>query len=837
MDLDRALQRAERGAPLDSGSSALLMTARGRDLDRLSSAAAKLRDRGLEAVGRRGTATYVRRIELPLATSNRGWRHDGIAAPGTGRVETPFASSDELLAIAHRGRSLGCTEAGITIRSRAQGELDAVASWLDACGYDSAIAYVRAVSIRVLEETGLLPHVDIGALTWEELQRLKPVCASVGIIVGTVATREPSAPAGHHDDVPSGVSVQLRSIEDAGRSSIPTTVGILIGTGETCADRVESLVAIRRIARQYKGVQDVAILHVGTESGSSTGGAEDESVADLLATVAVARLILGAGMRIQTPVGHRDDSVPSLLRSGVDDWGGVSPLARDHVDNGHRWSELEELERRSAEAGSVLVERLSVHPEFLQRGEPWLDPRIAKLAAALSEEPGPTHTETPPSGFVGAWASSGRTDLDRTIDTTGRIRNRRSDFDEVYGDWSAIANRMERLPVVPRLDGEVRAALQAAEADPAGIDDVTALTLFHAEGAALDALAHLADDLRRDAVGDDVTYVVNRNINFTNVCYTGCRFCAFAQRRIDPDSFTLSLEEVGRRAEAAWEAGATEICMQGGIHPDMPGTAYFDLAREVKRKAPGIHLHAFSPMEILNGSARAGLSFRDFLEAAKEAGVDSIPGTAAEILDDEVRWVLTKGKLPAQSWIEIVSTAHDVGLPSSSTMMYGHVDGPEHWLLHLRTLARIQDRTGGFTEFVALPFVHQNAPIYLAGKARAGATDQENRVVHAMARILLHGRIPNIQTSWVKLGDAGTRLMLSGGANDVGGTLMEETISRMAGADNGSLKTVTELCELAASIGRPARQRTTTYGQVGDERRSAASAFDRSVSQLLGSGA
>ena len=322
----------------------------------------------------------------------------------------------------------------------------------------------------------------------------------------------------------------------------------------------------------------------------------------------------------------------------------------------------------------------------------------------------------------------------------------------------------------------------------------------------------------RDVNGDDVTYVVNRNINFTNVCYTGCRFCAFAQRRTDADAYTLSMQQVGDRVDEAWAAGATEICMQGGIHPDLPGTAYFDLAREVKKRQPGIHLHAFSPMEIVNGAARTGLSFTDFLTAAKEAGLDSIPGTAAEILDDDVRWVLTKGKLPTATWLEIIPTAHRVGIPTTSTMMYGHVDTPAHWVAHLRTLAALQDETGGFTEFVLLPFVHHNSPIYLAGVARPGPTVRENRAVHAVARLLLHGRIPNIQTSWVKLADAGTKAVLQGGANDLGGTLMEETISRMAGSENGSLKTIAELEAMAAAIGRPARQRTTEYGTPSAER-------------------
>ncbi len=338
-----------------------------------------------------------------------------------------------------------------------------------------------------------------------------------------------------------------------------------------------------------------------------------------------------------------------------------------------------------------------------------------------------------------------------------------------------------------------------------------------AEGPLLEQVCRLADDLRREAVGDEVTYVVNRNINFTNVCYVGCRFCAFAQRRTDADAYSLSLDEVADRAQEAWELGATEVCMQGGIDPELPATAYFDLVTAVKQRVPEMHVHAFSPMEVVNGTARTGLSIEDFLIKAREAGLGSLPGTAAEILDDEVRWVLTKGKLPTRTWIEVVSTAHRVGIPTTSTMMYGHVDNPRHWVNHLRVLSRIQDETwnrgSGFTEFVPLPFVHTSAPIYLAGVARPGPTLRDNLAVHAMARILLHGRIRNIQTSWVKLGVDGTRAMLQAGANDVGGTLMEETISRMAGSEHGSAKTVEELVEIGAGIGRPVVERTTVYAR------------------------
>jgi len=419
----------------------------------------------------------------------------------------------------------------------------------------------------------------------------------------------------------------------------------------------------------------------------------------------------------------------------------------------------------------------------------------------------------------------GRTDLFAAVDSEGRTDDRRSDFADVYGDWASVQAAADGIvrdasaPAVddrgpqghglPRLMGAE--ALAAAEKDPGNLSDEYALTLMTAEGPLLEQVVRLADDLRRETVGDDVTYVVNRNINFTNVCYVGCRFCAFAQRRTDADAYSLSLDEVADRAAEAWDLGATEVCMQGGIDPELPATAYFDLVNAVKQRVPEMHVHAFSPMEVVNGTARTGLSIEDFLIKAREAGLGSLPGTAAEILDDEVRWVLTKGKLPTRTWIEVVSTAHRVGIPTTSTMMYGHVDNPRHWVNHLRVLSRIQDETGGFTEFVPLPFVHTSAPIYLAGVARPGPTLRDNLAVHAMARILLHGRIRNIQTSWVKLGVDGTRAMLQAGANDVGGTLMEETISRMAGSEHGSAKTVAELEEIGAGIGRPVVERTTTY--------------------------
>jgi FO synthase len=618
-------------------------------------------------------------------------------------------------------------------------------------------------------------------------------------------------------------AIRLRVLEDAGRSNVPFTSGLLIGIGENLEERADSIFALRKIARQYGGIQEVIIQGFRVKPDTAMRNDADVPLDEWLAAIAVTRIVLGPRMRVQAPPNLVDlAECKLLLDAGVDDFGGVSPLTPDHVNPERPWPQLDELTKVTAAAGFTLRERLTAHPEYLR--EPWLDPRlISHVEALVDPETGLADEAAYPKGLPwqepdGGWDSVGRTDLHTAIDTEGRRTETRSDFDAAYGDWDVLREDVaarragESSPV--RIDADVKAALAAAADDPAGLSDAQALTLMTVTGPALDELARIADDLRKEVVGDDVTYVVNRNINFTNVCYTGCRFCAFAQRRTDADAYSLSMDEVAQRAEEAWVIGATEVCMQGGIHPDLPGTAYADLVRAVKSRVPQMHVHAYSPMEIVNGSVRTGLSIEEFLISVKEAGLDSIPGTAAEILDDDVRWILTKGKLPTASWIEVISTAHKVGLPSSSTMMYGHVDAPHHWVQHLRTIAEVQDQTGGFTEFVLLPFIHTNSPIYLAGVARPGPTYDENRAVHAMSRIMLHGRIDNIQCSWVKLGTDGCVAVLNGGVNDIGGTLMEETISRMAGSKHGSRKSIEELTAMATAANRPARQRTTTYGEV-----------------------
>jgi FO synthase len=826
----RALRRAGDGVTLDAAEAEVLLAARGADLDRLMAAAAVVRDAGLASAGRAGVVTYSKKVFVPVTRLCRDRCHYCTFVKTPHQLdragEAPFLSPDEVLRIARQGASLGCKEVLFTLGDRPEDRWPEAAEWLAEAGYDSTLGYVRALAVQVLETTGLLPHLNPGVMTWEELNRIKPVSPSAGMMLETTSRRLFETPGlAHHGSPDKDPAIRLRVIEDAGRLNLPFTTGVLIGIGETLPERAEAFFELRRLAREYGHVQEVIVQNFRAKPGTAMRGTPDVEPDEYLAAVAVARLVLGPRMRIQVPPNLSDPGqLGRLLAAGADDWGGVSPLTPDHVNPERPWPQLDDLAAWSAAAGFTLTERLTVHPEYVQAGEPWIDPRVAGHVAALAAPTGLADPAARPQGRPWQepdpeWGSSGRTDLNVTIDVTGRTTDRRGDFDDVYGDWQALRERAVLTSAPERIDGDVAAALSVAATDPRALTEQHALALAHAEGPAVAELARIADDLRRDVVGETVTYVVNRNINFTNVCYTGCRFCAFAQRRKDADAFTLSLDEVADRAEAAWAVGATEVCMQGGIDPHLPAGAYFDIARAVRARVPGLHIHAFSPMEVLNGATRTGLPIREWLTQVKDAGVDSLPGTAAEILDDDVRWVLTKGKLPTASWLEVIGTAHQVGLHTSSTMMYGHVDTPAHWVRHLRTIADLQERSleygaAAFTEFVALPFVHHNAPIYLAGVARPGPTARDNVVVHALARLLLHGRIDNIQTSWVKLGTDGTRVMLNSGANDLGGTLMEETISRMAGSLHGSTKSVNELVAIGEGIGRPVRQRTTSYGEV-----------------------
>ncbi len=813
--IGRALSRADGGKALSVEEAASLVAARGQDLERLMRIASRLRD-----LGQGTTVTYSRKVFIPLTMLCRDHCHYCTFAKPPAKLDHPFLSSEEVVAIAEAGRRLGCKEALFTLGDRPEERYPVAREWLAERGFHSTLDYVRAAAIRVIEETGLLPHLNPGVMSWEEMARLKHVSASMGLMLETSSDRL-SEKGGPHFGSPDKVpALRLRTIEDAGRLGVPFTTGILVGIGETFRERAESLLAIRDVHRKYRHVQEVIIQNFRAKPGTAMHQAAEPKDEEFLAAVATARVLFGPAMSIQVPPNLSDPGMQlRLLDAGINDWGGVSPLTPDHVNPEKPWPAIDALSARTAERGLVLRERLTIYPGFALRPNPYLAAKMRRPVAALLGPDGLAAPDAVPEPVL--WQDPEVQWKPRTIDLAfakAADAGLRQDADAVYGDFEAIENEVTRAwagrdVVLERIAEEVKGALRRAETHRP-ISDDEALALFQAEGAGLEALCEVADGLRRQAVGDEITYVVNRNINFTNVCYVGCRFCAFAQREADAESYTLTLEEVADRTREAVSFGATEVCMQGGIHPDLPGTFYFDLLDAVKAAAPDIHIHAFSPMEVLNGSAKLGTTFREFLQECRAHGLGTIPGTAAEILDDDVRWALTKGKLPADTWEEIVKTAHGLGLRSSSTIMYGHVDAPPHWVFHIRRIRRIQEETGGFTEFVPLPFVHQNAPIYLAGKARPGPTIVENRRMHAVARILLDGAVPNIQVSWVKMGVEMCQAILGGGANDFGGTLMEETISRMAGAEWGISMDREELDEAIRAIGRTPAERTTTYERV-----------------------
>jgi FO synthase len=813
--LRRALSRARAGKTLSIDEAEALLSARGPELDDLLAVAARLRDLG------HGTRiTYSRKVFIPLTMLCRDRCHYCTFAKPPARLDHAYLSLDEVVAVARAGSEAGCTEALFTLGDRPEDRYPAAREWLESHGYRTTLDYVRAASIAVIEATGLLPHLNPGVMSWEDLARLKHVSASMGLMLETSSDRLSEPGQAHHRSPDKVPAVRLRTIEDAGRLSIPFTTGILVGIGETLRERAESLLAIRDLHRRFRHVQEVIVQNFKPKAGTAMRATPEPTRDEFLAAVAVARILLGPKANLQAPPNLSDPDDPRLLDAGINDWGGVSPVTIDHVNPEAPWPKLRDLERRTAARGFRLRQRLPIYPEYAMRPDPWIAGKMQEPVRRLMDDEGLAIEGRKPRPV--RWQDPDVRWKPRTIGlefTKTKDAGLRADALDVYGDFDAISvtkawdRRPRRAPA--RIEAEVKGALSIAAAGGGGtLSDAACLALFEAEGPGLDALCRTADDLRREAVGDEITYVVNRNINFTNVCYTGCRFCAFAQREVDAESYTLSLEEVAERAGEASRAGATEVCIQGGLHPSLPGDFYFRILDAIKARAPELHIHAFSPMEVVNGSTRLGISFAEFLAECRSRGLGTIPGTAAEILDDEVRWVLTKGKLPADTWEEVVTTAHDLGIRSSSTIMYGHVDAPPHWVAHLRRLAAIQDRTGGFTEFVPLPFVHQNAPIYLAGKARPGPTLDDNRRMHAVARILLHGRIPNIQVSWVKMGMGYCTLVLQGGANDFGGTLMEETISRMAGAEWGIRKEPAEFIDAITRIGRVPAQRTTTYERV-----------------------
>ena len=765
------------------------------DLASLMAAAAALRDRGHGDV-----VSYSRKVFIPLTHLCRDVCHYCTFARPPRRGEAAYMTPEEAVAVARRGADAGCTEALFTLGDKPEKRYAAARDALAELGYATTIEYLVAVAGRVLAETGLFPHANPGVLTNADIAALRRVTVSQGIMLESTSERLCAKGGPHYGSPDKRPARRLETLRLAGAARVPMTTGILIGIGETRAERIEALLAIREAHDAHGHIQEVIVQAFRAKPGTAMAAAPEPADDDLLWTVAVARLILGAAMNIQAPPNLSPGALASLVAAGINDWGGVSPVTPDHVNPEAPWPNLDSLARDTAAAGKVLVPRLPLYPAYALDGEGWLDEGL-------------------------------RTPVLRAIDTDGFARP------DAWSPGTArpIPEAAAGLPA--QLDGRLERILRQARRGER-LDEDEIVALFAARGGAEAAVRAAADGLRAEVNGDVVTYVVTRNINYTNICYFGCGFCAFSKGRLSAGlrgkPYDLGLEEVARRAAEAWGRGATEVCMQGGINPDYTGATYEALCRAVKEAVPGMHVHAFSPLEVWQGARTLGVSVAELLARLKAAGLASLPGTAAEVLDDEVRAVLCPDKIDTGQWLSVMETAHGVGLGSTATIMYGHVDAPRHWARHLLRLRDLQVRSGGFTEFVPLPFVHMEAPIYLHGKARRGPTFREAVLMHAVARLALHPLITNIQASWVKMGPDGAAACLDAGANDLGGTLMNETITRAAGAAHGQEMSPERMEALIRGLGRTPRQRTTTYADVPEERRAAS--FDAPDLAAVGSG-
>ena len=723
--------------------------------------------------------TYSRKVFIPLSELCRDVCHYCTFAKTPKRIPAAFLTKEQVLEIVRAGEAAGCREALFTLGDKPELRYAQARDELAAAGHETTLSYLREMAEAVLAETSLLPHLNPGLMDDADYRMLRPVSASMGIMLESASARlaEPGMPHfGSPDKLP---EPRLASLEAAGRNKIPMTTGLLIGIGETRAERIEALAAIRDLQHRHGHIQEVIIQNFRAKPGTKMANHPEPSLDEQLWTIAVARLMLGPDMSIQAPPNLQPEGLQQLLKAGVNDWGGVSPVTPDHVNPEAPWPHLDALADATRKAGRTLRQRLAIGPAYARQPDVWLDPALAtKVRRAVDARGLPVEE---------GW-HAGRGDAVPAIGGTGE---------------SAAAAEIDRII----------ARARAGER----LDKAEIVRLFEAEGPEVQQITKAADEQRREVVGDVVTYVVNRNINYTNICLYRCGFCAFSKgstRALRGAAYKLDLEEVGRRAAEALERGGTEVCLQGGIHPAYDGHTYLGVAEAVRKAAPGIHIHAFSPLEVTHGATTLGLSLEDYLTQLKEAGLSTLPGTAAEILHDDVRAIICPDKLDAGEWADVMRAAHKVGLRSTATIMYGHVEDYSHWAHHLLTIRDLQSETGGFTEFVPLPFVHFEAPIWLRGNARSGPSFREAILMHAVARLVLHTRISNIQASWVKLGFDGVVKALQAGVNDLGGVLMDESITRAAGGENGQLFDRERMRQAAEAAGRHVRQRTTLYGPV-----------------------
>ena len=752
--------------------------AREADLDTLIARAGRSRD-----LAHGNVISYSRKVFIPLTHLCRDVCHYCTFAQPPRTGTRCYLTPEEVLEIARAGERAGCKEALFTLGDKPELRYSAAREELAELGHATTLSYLARMCELVLRETSLLPHANPGVMTREEIALLRTVSVSQGIMLENVSERLCQKGGVHYGSPDKAPAVRLDTLRFAGELKVPFTTGILIGIGETREERLDSLLAIRELHERYGHIQEVIVQNFRAKPGTKMARAPEPALEDLMWTLAVARLTFGPEMNLQAPPNLTPSAYPRLIAAGLNDWGGVSPVTPDHVNPEAPWPEIVRLQENTARAGKVLVERLAVYPRYCRDAESWQHPSLA-------------------------------TRVLRSIDAEGFART---------NDWSP--GQLEPPPAASRF-GSVGATIErilADACDGATLSEPDIVRLFRARGAQFHAVCTAADELRRRTVGEVVRYVVNRNINYTNVCGYRCQFCAFSKGKLSENlrgsPYDLALEEVVRRAREAWQRGATEVCMQGGIHPDYTGETYLALCRAVKSELPRMHVHAFSPLEVSHGAQSLQMPADEFLRRLSEAGLGTLPGTAAEILDDEVRRVICPDKLSAGEWLEVVETAHRVGFKTTATIMFGHVEGYAHWARHLLRIRALQARTGGFTEFVPLPFVHMEAPMYLKGKARKGPTYREAVLMHAVARLALHPLLPNVQVSWVKMGPEGVRACLQAGANDLGGTLMNESISRAAGTCHGQEMPPAQMDELIASCARVPQQRTTLYAPAPPEQR------------------
>ncbi|CAM8625979.1 FO synthase [Acidimicrobiia bacterium] len=749
--------------------------------------------------------TFSPKVFIPLTMLCRDRCGYCTFAQPPARLDSPFLTPTQVGALARAGARAGCHEALFTLGEAPEERYPIAAQWLEENGYSSTVDYLVAMAQLVLDQTGLLPHANAGALSREDLARLRTVSPSQGMMIETLRG-DLDCHRGAPDKTPER---RLATLNYAGELSIPFTTGILVGIGEDRSDRIEALEAIAASHARFGHVQEVIVQNFLPKEGTAMHNAPACPHDDYLEAIALARIILPPDIHLQAPPNLSDD-FGVLLDAGIDDWGGVSPVTADHVNPERPWPDLDILRSVSEARGFAVAPRLTAHCEFVREPEKWFDERLRFAVMDRSDADG-LGRDDPGAVFVQKLKPASPAQVDDGVEVL-QLGPRST----AWYSGSSVAPPL-LLPSVPAARGRVAEILEGVGlGQRVGHDEIVAL--FEARGPEVVAIAEVADDLRRQVNGDNVSFVHNRNINYTNICTFKCKFCGFSKGPLSLNlrgtPYLLTLEDLVQRTIEAAELGATEVCLQGGIHPDFDGNYYIDVARAVHDAVPEMHIHGFTALEVTEGARRLDEPLASYLIRLKEAGLKTLPGTAAEILDDEIRAILCPDKINTGEWLEAHRTAHSVGLRSNVTIMFGSVEQPKHWARHIIRTRDLQDETGGFTEFVPLPFVHMATPLYLQSKARRGPTFREALLMHAVPRIAYHGSIDNIQTSWVKLGVAGARQVLQAGVNDLGGTLMDENISRAAGADHGQGMEPSDFRDLVEPLGRPLIQRTTLYGHL-----------------------